>query len=68
MERNPSPVAVELPTDWFQNPIDGTRHRIFITNVLGALSEWYPASHQITAPEQIETDRKQETRPPSLRF
>lgn len=39
MEQKSVPVVVELPTDWFRNPIDGTRHRIFLTNVLGSLSK-----------------------------
>lgn len=42
MDRKPVQVAVELPTDWFQNPIDGTRHRIFLTNILGSLSKAFP--------------------------
>lgn len=50
MERKPFPVAVELPTDWFRNPIDGTRHRIFLTNVLGSLSKAVPDIHVSDVP------------------
>ncbi|MFD1197360.1 hypothetical protein ACFQ3K_03330 [Brucella gallinifaecis] len=38
-----SQIIVELPTDWLLNPIDGIRHRIFLTNVMGALSKLHPS-------------------------
>ncbi len=36
-------IVVELPTDWMLNPVDGARHRIFLTNVMGALSKLHPS-------------------------
>lgn len=38
-----SQIVVELPTDWMLNPVDGVRHRTFLTNVLGALSKLHPS-------------------------
>ncbi|MBK0024201.1 hypothetical protein IAE29_21650 [Ochrobactrum sp. S46] len=36
-------IVVELPTDWMLNPVDGARHRVFLTNVMGALSKLHPS-------------------------
>ena len=43
-------AKVELPLDWFSNPIDGDRHRIFMANLLGALTRCTPNVEVVEVP------------------
>jgi len=35
----PSKIIVEVPVSWMKNPVDGHKHRFFITNLILALTE-----------------------------
>lgn len=35
----PSKIVVEVPVSWMKNPVDGHKHRFFITNLILALTE-----------------------------
>lgn len=43
-------VRVELPVDWFINPVDGNRHRTFMANVLAALVNITPSIELVKVP------------------
>lgn len=45
-----SSINVELPIDWFLNPVDGHRHRDFYVNVMGALLKSHTSINVTEAP------------------